>query len=297
MANIFDGAASQLAAPGDAAGAAGERELTAADFAAMRRDVEQLGEQRARRLRAVPLPGWQWRNEHSGVALRQRLPPTLTPTPRPACNPLPLSQHHTHTLTHTCACEGASGLDKRSAKAHKAAMLARLGAAAEKRPRMPAKVGLGIARKAKQREAAALAEAIAAGMVKAKGRGKKLRAEKGMWVLRMQSWPRPLPGRVQQWRGWRWCWGATSLRVCGKEEARTRTAAGCCNDAGVHRTVALSDWTASVPVCLPLSPHLRHALDVPCTPAAKQRDRGLMEAGPGFKNGVLRLPKSALQRK
>jgi hypothetical protein len=58
-------------------------------------------------------------------------------------------------------------------------MLARLGAAADKRPRMPAKIGLGIMKKAKQREAVALQEAIAAGMVKAKGRGKKERAQKG----------------------------------------------------------------------------------------------------------------------
>lgn len=77
---------------------------------------------------------------------------------------------------------GASALDKRSAKAHKAAMLAKLGASAEKRPRIPAKMGLGMAKKAKQREAVALQEAIAAGMVKAKGRGKKQRAEKGMCV-------------------------------------------------------------------------------------------------------------------
>lgn len=40
-------------------------------------------------------------------------------------------------------------------------------------------MGLGMAKKAKQREAAALQEAIAAGMVKAKGRGKEQRAEKG----------------------------------------------------------------------------------------------------------------------
>jgi len=77
---------------------------------------------------------------------------------------------------------GASALDKRSAKAHKAAMLAKLGASAEKRPRIPAKMGLGMAKKAKQREAVALQEAIAAGMVKAKGRGKKQRAGKGMCV-------------------------------------------------------------------------------------------------------------------
>lgn len=38
---------------------------------------------------------------------------------------------------------GASALDKRSAKAFKAAMLAKLGAAADKRPRIPAKVGGG----------------------------------------------------------------------------------------------------------------------------------------------------------
>lgn len=47
---------------------------------------------------------------------------------------------------------------------------------------MPAKLGLGLARKAKQREAATLAEAIAAGMVQAKGRSKKARAEKGGWL-------------------------------------------------------------------------------------------------------------------
>lgn len=82
-----------------------------------------------------------------------------------------------------CTCAGATALDKRSAKAYKAAMLAKLGAAADKRPRMPAKIGLGMAKKAKQREAVALQEAIAAGMVKAKGRGKKERALKGELVL------------------------------------------------------------------------------------------------------------------
>jgi hypothetical protein len=58
-------------------------------------------------------------------------------------------------------------------------MLAKLGAAADKRPRIPTKMKLGMAKKAKQREAVALEEAIAAGMVKAKGRGKKARALKG----------------------------------------------------------------------------------------------------------------------
>lgn len=74
---------------------------------------------------------------------------------------------------------GASALDKRSAKAWKASMLTKLGASADKAPRTPAKIGLGMAKKAKQRETLALQEAIAAGMVKAKGRGKKIRAEKG----------------------------------------------------------------------------------------------------------------------
>lgn len=75
---------------------------------------------------------------------------------------------------------GSSALDKRSAKAWKASMLARLGVSADKAPRTPARIGLGMAKKAKQREDVALQEAIAAGMVKAKGRGKKIRAEKGM---------------------------------------------------------------------------------------------------------------------
>lgn len=78
-----------------------------------------------------------------------------------------------------CTVAGASALDKRSAKAWKAAMLARLGASADKAPRTSARIGLGMAKKAKQREVVALQEAIAAGMVKAKGRGKKIRAEKG----------------------------------------------------------------------------------------------------------------------
>jgi len=58
-------------------------------------------------------------------------------------------------------------------------MLAKLGATAEKAPRTSAKIGFGMASKAKQRAAVALQEAIAAGMIKAKGRGKKLRALKG----------------------------------------------------------------------------------------------------------------------
>jgi len=60
-------------------------------------------------------------------------------------------------------------------------MLARIGAAAEKRPRTSAKIGMGMARAAKGRERRALEEAVAAGMASAKGRGKKLRAEAGGW--------------------------------------------------------------------------------------------------------------------
>jgi hypothetical protein len=82
---------------------------------------------------------------------------------------------------------GATALDKRSAKAYKAAMLAKLGAAADKRPRIPTKMKLGMAKKAKQREAVALEEAIAAGMVKAKGRGKKARAIKGKHPIPLSS--------------------------------------------------------------------------------------------------------------
>lgn len=102
----------------------------------------------------------------SAYALLKRLHPPFTNRIRMSCLLL-------------VVLAGASALDKRSAKAYKAAMLAKLGASAEKRPRIPAKMGLGMAKKAKQREAVALQEAIAAGMVKAKGRGKKERALKG----------------------------------------------------------------------------------------------------------------------
>lgn len=126
-------------------------------------------------------------------------------------------------------------MDKRSAKAAKAAMLAKLGASAEKRQRMPASFGLRTAANAKRREAAALQEAIAAGMVKAKGRGKKQRAQKGApaWAVRVR------------------------VRV--------------------------------LPACAVGAPDARMLLACCC--AAKSRDKGLQEAGPGFKNGVLRLPK------
>lgn len=58
-------------------------------------------------------------------------------------------------------------------------------------------MGLGMAKKAKQREAAALQEAIAAGMVKAKGRGKKQREEKGGPVLQQLSNEQPKARHLQ----------------------------------------------------------------------------------------------------
>ncbi|PSC74910.1 hypothetical protein C2E20_1892 [Micractinium conductrix] len=73
---------------------------------------------------------------------------------------------------------GASALDKKSRKAFEAERLARLGAKAEARPRIPASIGLGMAKKQAQREARALEEGIAAGMIQQKGLGKKKRREK-----------------------------------------------------------------------------------------------------------------------
>lgn len=73
---------------------------------------------------------------------------------------------------------GATGLDKRARKAFESQRLAKLGAAPTKKPRIPASIGLGMAKKQKQREAAALEAAIDAGMVSRKGLGRaKRRAE------------------------------------------------------------------------------------------------------------------------
>ena len=57
-------------------------------------------------------------------------------------------------------------------------MLKELGARKVKGVKIPANIGLGMAKKKAQRDAVALEEAIAAGMVKRKGMGKKKRAEK-----------------------------------------------------------------------------------------------------------------------
>lgn len=56
---------------------------------------------------------------------------------------------------------GASALDKKSKKAFEADQLARVGAKAAARPRVPANIGYGMAKKAAQREERALQEGIA----------------------------------------------------------------------------------------------------------------------------------------
>lgn len=70
---------------------------------------------------------------------------------------------------------GATGLDKHARKAFESQRLAKLGAAPTKGPRIPASIGLGMAKKQKKREAAALEAAIDAGMVSRKGLGKARR--------------------------------------------------------------------------------------------------------------------------
>jgi hypothetical protein len=192
--NIFNAVDPQLLA--DAASAGGDEayKFTPEQFAAMKRDVEQLGELQqqvawrkwallhlqthvigngdSQHCCAVTMPALQLRAGAGGHETLQQQPlmPELHVVALPGSTPL---------VCFCCTRAGATALDKRSAKAYKAAMLAKLGAAADKLPRMPAKIGLGMAKKAKQREAVALQEAIAAGMVNSKGRGKKERALKG----------------------------------------------------------------------------------------------------------------------
>ncbi|EFN59683.1 hypothetical protein CHLNCDRAFT_133205 [Chlorella variabilis] len=79
---------------------------------------------------------------------------------------------------------GASALDRKSKKKFEAEMLAKLGAKAAARPRIPASIGHGMARKQAQRDERALLEGIAAGMIQQKGMGKKKRREKGKKVDR-----------------------------------------------------------------------------------------------------------------
>lgn len=63
---------------------------------------------------------------------------------------------------------GASGLDKKSRAKFEENALLQLGAKKKKGARIPASIGIGMARKAAQREKRALEQAIAAGMVSRK---------------------------------------------------------------------------------------------------------------------------------
>ncbi|KAL4444596.1 hypothetical protein ABPG77_002413 [Micractinium sp. CCAP 211/92] len=73
---------------------------------------------------------------------------------------------------------GATALDKKARKKFEAEQLARIGAKAAARPRIPASIGVGMAKKQAQRDQRALEEGIAAGMIQQKGMGKKKRREK-----------------------------------------------------------------------------------------------------------------------
>ena len=80
----------------------------------------------------LPLPPSPW------------LPPPTLPLPCPAPT-------------------GATALDRKAKKKFDAEQLARMGARAEARPRVPANIGLGMARKQAQRDERALQEGIAGG--------------------------------------------------------------------------------------------------------------------------------------
>ncbi|KAI3429512.1 hypothetical protein D9Q98_005601 [Chlorella vulgaris] len=73
---------------------------------------------------------------------------------------------------------GASALDRKAKKKFEAEQLERMGAKAAARPRVPASIAIGMAKKQAQRDDRALQEGIAAGMIQAKGLGKKKRREK-----------------------------------------------------------------------------------------------------------------------
>lgn len=68
---------------------------------------------------------------------------------------------------------GASGLDKKSRAKFEEHALMQLGAKKKKGARIPASIGIGMAKKAAQREKRALEQAIAAGMVSRKAASKK----------------------------------------------------------------------------------------------------------------------------
>ncbi len=70
-------------------------------------------------------------------------------------------------------------MDKKQRKKWQAQHLERLGVKAERPPRCNAKIGVGLNKKRKQREAKEIAEAVAAGNVRLKGTGKRNSAVKG----------------------------------------------------------------------------------------------------------------------
>ncbi len=72
---------------------------------------------------------------------------------------------------------GATGLDKRTRKVFEAQRLKAVGAAAEKSPRTPASIGLGMAKKQKQREVRAVEAAIETGMTTRKDVAKARRRQ------------------------------------------------------------------------------------------------------------------------
>ncbi|WPT10985.1 hypothetical protein PSENEW3n2_00002157 [Picochlorum sp. SENEW3] len=74
---------------------------------------------------------------------------------------------------------GASGLDKKSRAKFEENALIQLGAKKKKGARIPASIGIGMAKKAAQREKRALEQAIAAGMVSRKAASKKREQGKG----------------------------------------------------------------------------------------------------------------------
>lgn len=89
-----------------------------------------------------------------------------------------LNKEEFQKLTREVHLYGATALDKKSKKQFDAAVLEGLGAKKAKSVKMPANMAIGMAKKRAKREAVALEEAIASGMVQKKGMGKKKRAEK-----------------------------------------------------------------------------------------------------------------------
>jgi hypothetical protein len=73
---------------------------------------------------------------------------------------------------------GGRALDKKQGKVWKAAFLDRLGAKSDKLPRMSAKIGGGIAKKRKEKEARDRALKIESGDLRLKGQGAKKRKER-----------------------------------------------------------------------------------------------------------------------